>query len=124
MKIEEQELTDLVSRYLDNALSEEETASLMEAVRSVPGASDLLRDMALEHVLLRRLYREKEWTASPRELGMASFSGPFAPVRRAMAIAAVLVLMAACAFWLVGLALERPAGELTMSSILHAAHKN
>gem|GEM_PF-2782119 len=115
MKIEEQELTDLISRYLDNALPEEETARLLEAVRSDPAAADLLCELALQHVQLRKLFRPDEAAAPRREVEIIAAARSAARSWRVLALAACLAVIAAAGFWLAGFSREHFAEPLTIS---------
>lgn len=115
MKMEEQELTDLVSRYLDNALPAEETSRLMEAVRSDPAAADLLCELALQHVQLRKLFRQEEAVAPRREVQIIAAARSAARSWRVLALAACLAVIAAAGFWLAGFSREHFAEPLTIS---------
>ena len=113
MKTDEQDLIDLISRYLDNALPEEETGRLLEIIRADQAAADLLCELSIQHVQLHRLFKKDEATVKRRNLSIAPVFSRFMPVWRPLAIAAGLVIIIAAGFWLTGFLRERyePSGN-------------
>jgi ferric-dicitrate binding protein FerR (iron transport regulator) len=107
MKMNQQDLINLISRYLDNALPAEETGRLLEAVRADAAAADLMCELSIQHVQLHRLFKKDAAAETRREYSAATFFSRLAPSWRPLAIAACLVLLVAAGFWLAGMMRER-----------------
>ena len=113
MKTDEQDLIDLISRYLDNALSAQETGRLLEIIRADQAAADLLCELSIQHVQLHRLFKKDEVTVKRRNLSIAPVFSRFVPVRRPLALVAGLAIIIAAGFWLTGFLRDRyePSGN-------------
>lgn len=111
MKMEEQDLIALISGYLDNVLAPEETERLLEIVRRDQAAADLLCELSIQHVQLRRIFKKDEKAVTRRDFAAASLSGRFRPALRPLALAAGLAIIVAAGFWLTGFLRERDASR-------------
>jgi len=107
MKMEEQDLIALISGYLDNALSPEDTGRLLEIIRQDPAAADLMCALSIQHVQLRRIFKKDAAAVTRRDFAAASLSGGFRSVLRPLALAASLAVIVAAGFWLAGFLRER-----------------
>ena len=109
MRMDKQDLIELISRYLDNALSAEENVRMLEIIRTDQAAADLLCELCIQHVQLHRLFKKDGATLTRRDLSAAPVFSRFMPVWRPLALAACLVIIIAAGFWLTGFLRDRDA---------------
>lgn len=107
MKTEGNDLIALISGYLDNALSPEETSRLFERIRNDQAAADLFYELSIQHVQLRRIFKEAGATAGEGKFHVISVFSHLIPVRRSLAMAACLAIILAAGFWLRSFLYER-----------------
>lgn len=100
MKTDDKNIIEMISGYLDNALSPEETGCLLERIRNDQAAADLMCELSIQHVQLRRIFKEAGATAVERNLRAVSVFSHLIPVRRSLALAACLAVILATGFWL------------------------
>lgn len=102
MKTDDNNIIEMISGYLDNALLPAETERLLEIIRTDQAAADLMCELSIQHIQLHRLFKKDEATVTQRDLSVAPVFSRSMPAWRPLALAAGLAIIIAAGSWLTG----------------------